>query len=194
MMALMSTGARARVLCCALVLLAPAAFAQSKRKPSQPSPPPAPSGPKGSVCGSAAHHQFDFWLGEWEVATPLGAPAGTNRVQRLLEGCALQEHWEAADGSKGTSLSSYDAVARKWRQTYVDDTGQVLVLEGEFKDGRMVLQGEKSMGRQRVALQRISWQVVSGDKVRQRWDISQDDGKSWSLLFEGLYTNKKKAP
>jgi len=83
-------------------------------------------------------------------------------------------------------------VARKWRQTYVDDTGQVLVLEGEFKDGKMVLQGEKAMGRQKGALQRISWQLVPGDKVRQRWDISQDDGRTWSVLFEGLYT--KKAP
>ena len=84
-------------------------------------------------------------------------------------------------------------MAHKWQQTYVDDTGQVLVLEGDFKDGRMVLQGEKAMGRQKVALQRISWQVVPGDKVRQRWDISQDDGKTWSVLFEGLYA-KKKAP
>jgi hypothetical protein len=82
-------------------------------------------------------------------------------------------------------------VARKWRQTYVDDTGQVLVLEGDFKDGRMVLEGEKAMGRQKVALQRISWQLLGADKVRQRWDISQDDGRTWSLLFEGIYTKKK---
>src|SRR5271154_5087561 len=101
----MSTGARARILYCALLLQAPAALAQSKRKPAQPPPPPVVSGPKGAVCASAAHHQFDFWLGEWDVATPLGTPAGTNRVERLLEGCALQEHWEATDGSKGTSLS-----------------------------------------------------------------------------------------
>jgi len=187
----MSAGSRATVFFCALLLLAPSVQAQSKRKAAQPAPPPAPSGPKGAACASPAHHQFDFWLGDWDVATPQGAPAGTNRVERLLEGCALQEHWGATDGSKGTSLSSYDAVARKWRQTFVDDTGQVLVLEGEFKDGKMVLQGEKTMGRQRVALQRISWQVVNGDKVRQRWDISQDDGKSWSLLFEGLYSKKK---
>ncbi len=174
------------MLCGVLVGLATTAEGQSKKK----QPPAAPAGTKTAACASAAHHQFDFWLGEWEVTTPQGAPAGTNRVERLLEGCALQEQWEAADGSRGTSLSSYDAVSRKWRQTFVDDTGQVLVLEGEFKDGKMVLQGEKTMGRQRSAQQRISWQLV-GDKVRQRWDISQDDGKSWSLLFEGVYTRKK---
>jgi hypothetical protein len=189
----MQVGRRATVFCGALLVLGTAAQGQSKRKPAAPASAPVPAGPRGAACASASHHQFDFWLGDWDVATPQGAPAGTNRVERLLEGCALQEKWEATDGSKGTSLSSYDTLARKWRQTFVDDTGQVLVLEGEFKDGKMVLSGEKAMGRQRGALQRISWQVVNGDKVRQRWDLSQDDGKTWSLLFEGVYT-KKKAP
>jgi hypothetical protein len=183
---------RATLLCGALLVLGPAVSAQNKRKTGPVAPAPSP-GQKNSPCSSTAHRQFDFWLGDWEVSTPQGTPAGTNRVDRILDGCALQEHWEASDGSRGTSLSSYDAVGRKWRQTYVDDTGQVLVLEGDFRDGRMVLQGEKAMGRQKGALQRISWQVVPGDKVRQRWDISQDDGKTWSVLFEGLYT-KRKAP
>lgn len=179
-------------MCGALLVLGTSAAAQNKRKTGTTTPAPS-SGLRNSACSSAAHRQFDFWLGDWEVSTPQGAPAGTNRVDRILDGCAVQEHWEATDGSKGTSLSSYDAVGRKWRQTYVDDTGQVLVLEGDFRDGKMVLQGEKAMGRQKGALQRISWQVVPGDKVRQRWDISQDDGKTWSVLFEGLYA-KKKAP
>jgi hypothetical protein len=179
----------AKGLCLALLASTPGAEGQAKKKPPVV---PAPAPAKVPPCSTAAHHQFDFWLGDWEVATPQGASAGTNRVERLLEGCALQEHWEASDGSRGTSLSSYDAVARKWRQTFVDDSGDVLLLEGEFKDGRMVLQGEKAMGRQRGALQRISWQLVNGDKVRQRWDISQDDGRSWSVLFEGIYTKKKK--
>jgi hypothetical protein len=181
---------RATVFCGTLLVLAASAEAQTKRKTTT-APPVVASGQKGSACASAAHRQFDFWLGDWDVSTPQGTPAGTNRVERILDGCALQERWEASDGSKGTSLSSYDAVGHKWRQTYVDDTGQVLVLEGDFKDGRMVLQGEKAMGRQKGALQRISWQVVPGDKVRQRWDISQDDGKTWSVLFEGLYAKKR---
>ena len=185
-------GWRATLFFGALLALASPAEAQSKRKPAPTLvPPPTPSAQKGSPCASGPHHQFDFWLGEWDVSSPQGAPAGTNRVERLLDGCALQEHWEATDGSRGTSLSSYDAVARKWRQTFVDDSGQVVVLEGDFKDGKMVLQGEKTMGRQKGALQRISWQLLAGDKVRQRWDISQDDGKTWSLLFEGIYSKRK---
>ena len=180
---------RATVFCGALLVLAASAQTQTTRKTA--AAPSAPPGQRRSACASTPHRQFDFWLGDWDVSTPQGTPAGTNRVERILDGCAIQEHWEASDGSKGTSLSSYDAVGHKWRQTYVDDTGQVLVLEGDFKDGKMVLQGEKAMGRQKGALQRISWQVVAGEKVRQRWDISQDEGKTWRVLFEGLYAKRQ---
>ena len=73
-------------------LLAVLFVADPVPQPSSPisgllSPPPA--------CSSPEYRQFDFWLGEWDVSTPQGAPAGTNRVERILEGCALQEHWEA---------------------------------------------------------------------------------------------------
>src|SRR5208283_2399855 len=106
---------RATVLCGVLLGLSSAADAQAKKKV----PVPLATAPKVSACGTPAHRQFDFWLGDWDVSTPQGAPAGTNRVEKLLEGCALQEHWEATDGSKGTSLSSYDSVGRRWRQTFV---------------------------------------------------------------------------
>jgi hypothetical protein len=29
---------------------------------------PAP----GAACASAEHHQFDFWIGDWDVALPDG--------------------------------------------------------------------------------------------------------------------------
>jgi tetratricopeptide (TPR) repeat protein len=32
---------------------------------------------------------FDFWIGEWDVRTPQGQPAGTSSVQLILDGCAL---------------------------------------------------------------------------------------------------------
>ena len=99
---------------------------------------------KGAPCSSAAHRQFDFWVGEWEVQTPKGTAAGENKVEKILDGCALRESWTATDGSHGTSLTSYDAGAGRWTQTFVDDLGMVLVLDGELRDGKMVLSGRRS--------------------------------------------------
>ena len=88
------------------------------------------------------NHQFDFWLGEWDVTQPTGKAAGHNRITSLLGGCALREEWTGASGSHGTSLNAYDPAAKRWRQTWVDDSGTVLVLEGQFQGGKMTLQGE----------------------------------------------------
>jgi len=147
--------------------------------------------PKSPPCSGAPYRQFDFWLGEWEVQTPKGTPAGENKVEKILDGCAIRESWTAADGSHGSSLTSYDGPAGRWTQTFVDDLGMVLVLDGEFRDGKMVLSGRRSASRGSSMLNRIVWQKVEGDRIRQRWEQSSDEGKNWTLLFEGLYSRKK---
>ena len=76
-------------------------------------------------------------------------------------------------------------------QTFVDDLGMVLVLDGEFRDGKMVLSGRRSASRGSSMLNRITWQKMDGDRIRQRWEQSSDEGKNWTLLFEGIYSRKK---
>jgi len=172
------------LLLCLAVLLPISASAQKKRAT------PA-SAPKGPPCSAGAYRQFDFWVGEWEVQTPKGTAAGDNKVEKILDGCALRESWTAADGSHGSSLTSYDAPAGRWTQTFVDDLGMVLVLDGEFRDGKMVLSGRRSGSKGTSMLNRIVWQKLEGDRLRQRWEQSGDDGRNWTLLFEGIYTRKK---
>lgn len=166
------------------VLLPLAASAQKKRDF-------AAATPRARPCSGTAYRQFDFWVGEWVVQTPKGTPAGENKVEKILDGCALRESWTAADGSQGSSLTSYDGPAARWMQTFVDDLGMVLVLDGEFRDGKMVLTGRRSGPRGSSILNRVVWQKLDGDRVRQRWEQSPDDGRNWTLLFEGLYTRKK---
>ena len=57
-------------------------------------PPAAPARPK---CDTPQHRAFDFWIGEWEVWAN-DQLAGTNRIEPMLEGCALAEHWRGASG------------------------------------------------------------------------------------------------
>lgn len=167
-----------------LVLIALPAAAQQKKRAST-------SLPKGPPCSSPAHHQFDFWVGEWDIQTPKGTVAGENRVERILDGCALRESWKAADGSEATSLTSYDAPGGRWTQTFVDSLGMVLILEGELRDGKMTLSGQRYGSRGTSTLNRVVWQKVDADHLRQRWEQSNDEGRQWTLLFEGLYTRKK---
>src|SRR5262249_18740914 len=95
-----------------------------------------------SPCAAPEHRQFDFWLGEWKVRTPEGKLAGTNRIERTLGNCVLLESWRGSGGHRGHSYNIYDASRHQWHQTWVDDSGLLLELNGGLVDGRMVVSGE----------------------------------------------------
>lgn len=148
-------------------------------------PPPPPQG-----CPAPEHRQFDFWIGDWEVLTPAGKTAGRNRIEPILGGCALRESWTGAGGSNGTSYNAWDRQRRRWHQTWVDNGGLVLRLEGGFADGRMVLSGETLDSAGATVLNRISWQETGPKAVRQLWEVSSDGGKTWGVVFDGRYRKR----
>lgn len=139
-------------------------------------------------CAGAEHRQFDFWLGHWQVRTPDGKPAGSNTIERTLNGCVLHESWRGAGGQRGQSYNIYDASRRQWHQTWVDDQGLLLQLDGGLDGGRMVLSGETIDSAGRRIKQRISWERFGRDQVRQRWESSADGGHTWTLAFDGMYS------
>jgi hypothetical protein len=140
-------------------------------------------------CSSVQHRQFDFWIGEWEVSSN-GQEAGTNSVVLIHNGCALQENWQGSDagGLSGTSFNIYDQASDKWHQTWVDSSGTLLQLDGALIDNKMVLSGQRpSRDGDKIVVHRITWTPGEDGSVRQYWEASNDDGQSWSVLFDGLY-------
>jgi hypothetical protein len=93
-------------------------------------------------CEAAAYRQFDFWVGEWQVHTPDGKLAGTNRIEREYDGCVVHEHYMGAKTYRGESLNTYDAGRKVWHQTWVDNQGLLLLLEGGWRGTSMVLEGK----------------------------------------------------
>ena len=172
---------------CALLGLGTLAEAQS----SQPVPAsaPAPAQPPSPTCEAPEHHQFDFWIGEWTVRGPAGRVVGTNRIEQVLGGCAIVEHWTSSGGNHGTSLNFYDRTARQWTQTWIDNAGQPLTLAGALRDGRMVMAGTTPGGAGAAATQqRITWTPLEGGDVRQVWESSTDGGATWTIAFDGRYS------
>ena len=145
---------------------------------------------KASPCGAPEYRQFDFWLGDWSVTSD-GQPAGTNSIYPIHGGCALQENWKGAGegGITGTSFNIYDKTSGRWHQTWVDAGGTLLLLDGGLVGGVMVLSGERpARDGKGTALHRISWTPNEDGTVRQLWEVSQDEGGNWSVLFDGLYS------
>ena len=171
-----------------LALVLPiAATAQEAVEPAEPGPP--------SRCGAPEYHQFDFWVGDWNVLSN-GLPAGTNSIHPIQCGCSLQENWKGsgAGGITGTSFNIYDRDSGRWHQTWVDASGTLLQLDGGLKDGSMVLEGKRPVPGGGTALHRISWTPNPNETVRQLWEASQDGGASWNVIFDGLYTKVGSSP
>lgn len=137
------------------------------------------------------YRQFDFWVGEWDVRNPQGQQAGTNSVQLILGDCVVFENWTGARGGQGKSFNVYNAATGKWQQTWVDNSGSVLELSGDYKDDRMHFTGETRGRDGKVTLERLTFTKISNDKVRQFWEQSKDGGKTWTVAFDGTYTRKK---
>jgi len=170
-----------------LVLLVPFGLAAQD---SAESPSPA------AACTAPEYRQFDFWVGDWTV-TSGEAVAGTNSIRRVHGGCALEENWQGAGdgGVSGSSFNIYDRATGRWHQTWVDAGGTLLQLDGGLVDGSMVLSGLRPAGDgSGPTLHRITWTPNDDGTVRQLWEASQDDGGSWSVLFDGLYAKQAAYP
>jgi hypothetical protein len=140
-------------------------------------------------CSDEKSHQFDFWIGEWEVYSGEDL-AGHNRIEPILDGCVLQESWTGASGSAGSSFNFYDPQSGTWRQFWVWRNGTTLELEGTYADGRMVLEGQSQAQDGSSLHNRITWYDNEDGSVRQHWEISRDSGETWSTAFDGLYRKK----
>ena len=141
----------------------------------------------------AGAHDFDFWIGDWDVLGPQGKHLGTNTITAMFgEGSGngmLHEHWHGNGGVEGRSVNAYDEARGCWHQTWMDSTGGVLMLDGGMQDGAMVMEGRAPSETDPAVIdrQRITWTQQDGVVVSQVWETSSDDGATWTVAFDGRY-------
>ena len=133
------------------------------------------------------NHEFDFWLGEWDVTWGEGVH-GTNRVESILDGAVIQENFNG-DGLIGISVSVFSREDSRWHQTWVDNSGSYLDFVGEFVDGKMIL-SRNGIAEGKPIKQRMVWFDISANQVRWNWERSDDDGANWRALWEIQYQRK----
>lgn len=132
-------------------------------------------------CGTSDHRAFDFWLGEWEVTSP-NRPGwvAQNSITLSNDDCSVHESYTSG-GYTGNSISFYDNQKQQWHQTWIDNQGASIYLDGNLSDGAMVLGN---------ATNRVTWSVQSDNRVRQHWESTSDEGETWATVFDGYYRKK----
>lgn len=145
---------------------------------------------KPKPCSTEQYRHFDFWIGSWEVTGPKGKVVGNSQIKGLLNGCAISEAWSSTNGYQGVSYNFYDNSRKVWHQTWIGGAGGALYLDGGLAGDTMVLQGEKPDKDGTKVLQKISWTPLKDGRVKQHWQTSKDDGKTWQDAFVGFYARK----
>lgn len=152
---------------------------------------PAPAAAAPPACDTPAHHDFDFWLGEWEVFAPDGTKAGENSITREEYGCLLVERWTSANGTTGQSYNFLDPATDKWRQVWVS-SGAVIDYAGRLNEtGAMRLEGHIAYrnGTPSVPF-RGEWTPNADGTVTQHFEQKDPATGAWTPWFTGTYVRK----
>jgi hypothetical protein len=128
-------------------------------------------------------------VGDWVVFSGADT-AGTNTVTLEQDGCIVHEHWIGSKGGTGQSFNFFDRQDRKWHQVWVDNSGTVLWLSGEFAEGKLSYAGESRRPNGSRIMHKLSFVKHADGTVRQYWESSGDEGKSWSVAFDGVYRRR----
>jgi len=154
------------------------------------------------ACNSAESRQFDFWIGDWDIQQKILNKDGTwleteahNSVSPILNGCALEEHWEGdvkffwsgmqhIKHMKGFSIRYYNPKKKEWSIHWLDNNSLNMGagVTGNFKDGKGEFFSETNNIKGK-SISRITFSKIT--KISVHWDLafSNDDGKTWTILW-----------
>lgn len=133
---------------------------------------------------------FDFWLGNWSAVWEGGQ--GTNTITRVLNGHVVQERF-SDPGSRfsGESWTVYDHQLKRWRQTWVDDTGSYMIFEGGPTPEGVTLHTRMPDKTGTMYLYHMVFHNITADAFDWTWKRSLDDGKTWEVQWAIRYARMK---
>jgi hypothetical protein len=144
-----------------------------------------PATPPASPCADASYHQFDFWVGRWDVYNPKGQMVAHSLIEPVY-GCGIRENWMPLNKPGGRSLSIYAPDEKRWEQFWIDSSGSRAFFTGGWNGSAMVITGKWG-----GPLVRMTYSKNADGSVRQSGEQSTDEGKNWSRSFDFTYRPSK---
>lgn len=137
--------------------------------------------PKAPPCSASEFRQLDFWVGVWDLSWTREGEKGRGRnvISRSLDNCVIEERFTVLGGERpfaGMSVSTYDAKAGNWRQTWVDNSGGYLPFTGGPSPEGFQFRLEKAADGRTM---RMIWKNVKEDSLDWHWQQSKDGGNTW---------------
>lgn len=139
-------------------------------------------------CSSPASRQFDFWLGSWDVSIS-GKPGiiAESSISLHDQGCVILEEWRPFGGASGHSINAFDGTDKRWHQTWVDASGRRTDFVGTFEKGVLRLDGGEPIPGKPNAKQRMNYEALSPDSVRQWGEALDEKTGQWQVTWDLTY-------
>jgi hypothetical protein len=136
-------------------------------------------------CTSAESHQFDFWVGSWEVWLIADKPTkvADTVVEKTFMDCAVIERRKPTAGGGGESLNAYVPEKHSWRQVWLGAVGGFLDSTGTWNGESMVVTGQLAQPGGKSLLARQSYTPQPDGTIKQVGEMSSDNGSTWQTSF-----------
>jgi hypothetical protein len=139
-------------------------------------------------------HDLDFWLGKWIGTGKSYGPSNQvsettceNSITRDFDGHVIHEHFKGG-GLTGESWSVWVPGRNKWCQTWVDNQGGYIPLNGEKIGDTVVLTTihlPEAKSYNRMVFKNIQKTHFDWD-----WESTSDGGKTWQPKWQIHYSRK----
>lgn len=151
-----------------------------------------------AACDTPAHHQFDFWLGEWQVFdATTNTLVAFDRVEKHSEGCIVQQNMNfvtdmyrrpgATYRLAGISVNRHDGEA--WLEMWADNQWGAIALRGAPDEhSAMVL---KTVIPSRHRDLKLVWDKQPDGSVRILQYVAPEGSGKWEKYGDLIYRRNR---
>jgi len=147
---------------------------------------------KPSGCASDWYRVLDFWIGSWDVHLRNGTLAGTDIVEKTLDGCVVLEHWTDVNGNRGESFFYYHPAEKVWKQVWVVPSGAMKEKQATPPQtpGPIRFAGKAYLPDGRAIHDHTTLTPQTDGTVQQVIEQSSDGGKTWHMSFDAIHSKR----
>ena len=136
---------------------------------------------------ASGFNQLDFWVGNWIVYNTSNTAIGMDTVRSVLDDCVIEEKWVRNDGTRGKSFNTYNPATKLWQKAWMDNRGNSYYFMGKYEKNQIVFQGKGRHKEKQAIFQLTYFNRLADNSVRKVWQVSTDNGKSWTTMEDHTY-------
>jgi hypothetical protein len=149
-----------------------------------------PAAPPPSCAADPMFRQQDFTIGSWDVSRN-GQKNAEVHMERVLGGCAIQEHWMVPAGKNGAGIGlfTYSRVLRAWTYAWAADTGAATMFTGQaLSPTEIRYDTERALPNGGKRVRHWTLSLLPDGRIRELSVGSDDNGATWTTEYELFWT------